>query len=175
MPRPVIIVEYDHQWPILYEEEGRLILGVVGHRVLAVEHIGSTAVPGLGAKPIIDMMAGVHRPSDADDCVPLLREIGYTDVTPEPEDPDWYYCLGKGPHSVGCHLHLMKFGSDSWERHLLFRDYLRTHPHVAQQYYETKRKLAAKLGFDRAAYTEAKTSFIESVIARARRDCTSPT
>ena len=169
MPRPVIIAEYDHQWPILYAEEERLILGVVGHRVLVVEHIGSTAVPGLGAKPIIDMMAGVHRPSDADDCVPLLREIGYTDVTPEPEDPDGYYCLGKGPHRVGYHLHLARFMSDHWEKHLLFRDYLRAHPEVAQQYYEVKKKLATTYRSDRETYTEAKTSFIESVIAQARQ------
>lgn len=167
MPRPVVIVDYDPQWPILYEEEKRLILEAVGHKVLAVEHIGSTAVRGLGAKPIIDMMTGVHKPSDADECLPLLQDIGYTSVTPQPEDPDHYYCLGKGPHSVVYHLHLMKFGSYSWEKHLLFRDHLRTHPDVAQQYCEIKKKLAAKHGSDRAAYTEAKTSFIEHVIAQA--------
>lgn len=167
VPSPVVIVDYDPPWPILYEEEKRRILEAVGHKVLAVEHIGSTAVPGLGAKPIIDMMAGVHQSTDADDCIPMLKDIGYTDVTPLPEFPDWYYCLGKSPHSVGYHLHLVKFGSDHWEKHLLFRDLLRTHPELAQQYYELKRELASKYGSDRNAYTESKTSFIESVIAQA--------
>lgn len=167
MVSQVIIVDYDPQWPILYEEEKRLILRVVGHKVLAIEHVGSTAVPGLGAKPIIDMMSGVRQSPDAEECIPLLRDIGYTSVTPQPDDPDHYYCLGKGPHSVGYHLHLMKFGSDSWEKHLLFRDYLRTHPSVSQQYYEIKKKLADEHRLDRAAYTEAKTSFIETVVARA--------
>lgn len=167
MPSPVIIVEYDPQWPILYEEEKRRILEAVGHKVLAIDHIGSTAVPGLGAKPIIDIMAGVHQLADADECLPCLQKIGYIDVTPEPENPEWYYCLGKGPHSTGYHLHLVKFMNDHWRRHLLFRDFLRTHPEVAQQYYELKKKLALEYGSDRVGYTNAKTSFIESATARA--------
>lgn len=98
-----------------------------------------------------------------------LKDIGYTDVTPLPEEPDRYYCLRKGLHSVGYHLHLVKFGSDQWEKHLLFCEYLRTHPDIAQQYYEIKKKLAAKHGSERAAYTEAKTSFIEAVVDQARK------
>lgn len=178
MPRPVIIVEYDPQWPILYGEEKLRIIEAVGHKVLAIEHIGSTAVLGLGAKPIIDIMAGVRKATDAEECLPLLRDIGYTDVTPEPEEEDWHYCLGKGPHtdaelSATYHLHLVNFMSDHWKKHLLFRDFLRTHPEVAQQYYELKKKLAAKHGSDRNAYTEAKTPFIELVIAQARQQITS--
>ena len=169
MPSPVVILDYDPRWPNLYEEEKRRILEAIGHKVLAIEHIGSTAIPGLGAKPIIDMMAGVHQPSDADECIPLLKDIGYTSVTPQPDDLEHYYCLGKGSHSVGYHLHLIKFGSYSWKKHLLFRDYLRAHPDVAQHYYEIKKRLTAEYGYDRAAYTKAKTSFIENVVAQARK------
>lgn len=136
---------------------------------MAVEHIGSTAVPGLGAKPIMDVMAGVRGPSEAEDCIPPLRNVGYTSVTPQPNDSDHYYCLGKGPHSVGYHLHLVKFVSDSWDRHLLFRDHLRSHPDVARLYYELKKELAEKYRSDRAAYTAAKTLFIEKEVAQARR------
>ena len=168
MSRLIVIADYDPQWPVLYEEEKNQILEAVGHKILAFEHIGSTAVPGLGAKPIIDMMAGVHHSSDAEECIPLLRDIGYTSVTPQPDDPDHYYCLGKGPHSVGYHLHLMKFRSNSWEKHLLFRDYLRTNPDVANQYHDLKKKLVTKHGSDRATYTRAKTLFIEAVVAKAR-------
>jgi GrpB-like predicted nucleotidyltransferase (UPF0157 family) len=175
MPHPVIIVDYDPQWPVLYEEERRRILEVVGHKVLAIEHIGSTAVPGLGAKPIIDMMAGVRESTDADECLPPLEKIGYRDVAPQPNNLEWYYCLGKGPHSTGYHLHLVKFVSPHWRRHLLFRNYLRTHPEAAQRYYELKKKLAAKHGSDRIGYTDAKTSFIESIIAQALQEGTSPT
>ena len=113
MPRTVTIVDYDPQWPILYEEEKSSILEVAGHKILAIEHIGSTAVPGLAAKPIVDIMAGVEGEAVADECVRLLHTIGYGDVTPEPETLDWYYCLGKGFHSVGYPLHLVRHGSAS--------------------------------------------------------------
>lgn len=174
MSRPVIIVGYDPQWPTIYEEEKRRILDVVGNKVLCIEHIGSTAVTGLGAKPIIDIMAGVNDLADADELLPLLREIGYEDVTPEPGNPEWYYCLGKvyrgeKARLQNFHLHLMKFGSETWERHMLFRDFLRIHPEVAQKYDSLKRKMAAKHGFDREGYTKAKTEFIDSVVAQAHR------
>ena len=168
MAHPVVIVDYDPRWPILYEDEKGRILDVIGHKVLAIEHIGSTAVQGLGAKPIVDIMACVRGSSDADESVPILRNIGYDDVTHQEGHPDWYYCLGKGIQNTGYHLHLMRYMSDFSKKHLLFRDYLRTHPDVAQRYLELKRGLAAKYGSDRVGYTESKTSFIESVVARAR-------
>lgn len=174
MSRPVTIVDYDSRWPILYEEEKRRILEAVGHKASAIEHIGSTAVPGLGGKPIIDMMAGVHQSTEADECVPLLRDLGYRDVTPEPDEPDWHYCLSK-PYQgetaklENFHLHFVKFMSDHWKRHLFFRDFLRTHPDVAKQYYKLKKKLATKYGSNRIGYTEAKTSFIESITAQDRQ------
>jgi GrpB-like predicted nucleotidyltransferase (UPF0157 family) len=148
----------------MYEEEKRRIFGAVEDKILSIEHIGSTAVPGLEAKPIIDMMAGVRGSVDADNCVPELRDIGYDDITPQPGNPEWFYCLGRGHHSPGYHLHLVKFMSDHWVRHLMFRDILRTHPEVARRYGELKRKLASELSSDRTAYTDAKTSFIQSVI-----------
>ncbi|MEM2905857.1 MAG: GrpB family protein [Candidatus Bathyarchaeia archaeon] len=168
MSRLVVIVDYDPRWPSLYEEEKRRILSVIGHKVLALEHIGSTAVPGLGAKPIIDIMACVSGPSDADECIPLLAGIGYLDVTREEGDPDWYCCLGKASHSVGYHLHLVRYMGDFARKHLLFRDFLRSHPDTAREYYELKKRMAARYGSDRRAYTESKTSFIEGVVARAR-------
>jgi len=164
MPGPVIIVNYDPNWPTLYEKEKDHILEAIGHKVLAIEHMGSTAVPGLGAKPIIDIMAGVGGKGDADECLLPLQKIGYTDVTPEPDNSEWFYCLGKGAHSVGYHLHLVKFPSDRWNRQLFFRDYLRSHPVVAKEYFMLKKKLSKKYGIDRVGYTEAKTAFIEKVI-----------
>jgi len=170
MPNKVIIVEYDPRWHEIYQEEKQRVLGVLGERALSIEHIGSTAVPGLGAKPIIDMMVGVRDEETGDECQRLLYDAGYTDVTPEPEEPDWYYCLGKGPHSVGFHLHLVRHGSGFRERHLEFRDYLREHPETAREYYELKKGLAEEHGSGRLAYTEAKTEFIESVVAKAKEE-----
>ncbi len=120
MSRPVVIVDYDPRWPVIYEEEKLLILSVDGYRILGVEHIGSTAVVGLGAKPIVDIMVGISGLSEADDLLLLLREIGYKDVTRQLDDSEWYYCLGKIIHGEevwlqNFHLHLIKFRSETWD------------------------------------------------------------
>lgn len=170
MADPVIIFDYNPQWPIVYEEEKNRILGVIGHKVVTIEHIGSTAVPGLGAKPIIDIIVGVRRLADADECIKPLQSIGYEYVPEyEADIPERRY-FRKGPANAHYHLHIVEVTSDFWERHLLFRDFLRTHPEGAQQYLELKKDLAAKYGTERESYTEAKTSFIEQVVEHARID-----
>ncbi len=168
MAEPVVIVDYDSQWPLLYEREKTRILATTGHLISTVEHVGSTAIPGLGAKPIIDIIAGGERLTDAEQCIPLLQSIGYEYVhysiagIPERRyfDKD-----AQGRHTY--HLHMVEITSDFWRRHILFRDYLRTHPEVAQAYYELKVALAIRFRDDRNAYTEAKTAFIRSIEAKA--------
>jgi len=169
IPRPITIVPYDPSWPVFYEEEKSRILQAIGEFVVDIDHIGSTAVPGLSAKPIIDIMAGLRGPSDAEVCLPLLGELGYDDVTPEPEEDDWYYCLGRGIHSIGYHLHLVKAGSQFQERHILFRDYLRTSQEDARRYQALKERLAFEYRDMREEYTNAKTEFIESIIEKAKK------
>jgi GrpB-like predicted nucleotidyltransferase (UPF0157 family) len=120
-------------------------------------------------------MAGVNGLTDANELLPLLLEIGYDDVTPEPGDSEWYYCLGKvyrgeNERLENFHLHLIKFRSETWDRHALFRDFLRTHHEVAEKYDRLKREMAMKYGSDREGYTNAKTEFIVSVVANARRE-----
>ena len=168
MEYPVVIVEYNPQWPIFYEEEKTRILGLIGNIVVAIEHIGSTAVLGLGAKPIIDIMVAIHQLDDAKECILPLQSLGY-EYIPEYEDtmPERRY-FHKGPPGARTHhVHMVELASDFWERHLLFRDFLRTHPEVASQYYQLKQELATKYGSNREGYTEAKTTFIESIITRA--------
>jgi GrpB-like predicted nucleotidyltransferase (UPF0157 family) len=169
MKAPVVIVDYDPEWPRLYEEEKDRILGVIGHAVIAIEHIGSTAVPGLGAKPIIDIMVAVRCLTDAEGCIEPLETIGY-EYVPEYNDiiPERRYFHKGSPAERTHHLHMVELKSDFWETHLLFRDFLCTHPEEAQQYYLLKRELAEKFGSDREGYTDAKTSFIESAVARVR-------
>ena len=172
MPRPVRIVPYDPRWPNDYDAERRRILNAVGDIIVSLNHVGSTSVTELGGKPIVDIMAGVRNAFAADACLPPLREIGYDDVTPEPQDPDWHYCLGKRPSRsrpslLYIHLHLFTYGSAHWEKHLLFRDYLRAHPEIAREYYGLKRRLASHHGSDREGYTYAKTVFIDAIVAKA--------
>jgi len=166
---PVIIADYDPQWPAQYEEEKERILGLIEDKVVAIEHIGSTAVPGLGAKPIIDITIAVQRLADAEECIEPLAIIGH-EYHPEGEVgfPERRFFHKGAPEVPTYHLHMVELTSDFWERHLLFRDFLRAHPEVAEQYYELKKGLAAEYGEDREGYTEAKTSFIEGVVARAR-------
>ena len=166
MNGPVLIVNYDPQWPTFYESETKLIRRVLSGRILAIEHIGSTAVPNLGGKNIVDIMAGVNSQEEAKQCLAPLERIGYTEVIPQADNADWYYCLEKSKQTPGYHLHLVRFGSEHWKKHIVFRDFLRKNPEVAQEYFALKKELAAKYGTDRLGYTEAKTVFIESVIAR---------
>ena len=167
--RKVVIVYYDPQWPRLYEKERALIQKVIGHIIVVIEHIGSTAAPGLGAKPIIDIMVAVNHLKDAEKCIKPLESIGY-EYVPEYEEsiPERrYFHKGHPPKEQHYHLHMVELTSDFWKKHSLFRDYLRTHPKVAQEYYELKKRLAVKYGSDSEGYTEAKTSFIESIVAKA--------
>ena len=153
----------------MFEEERALILGVVGHAIIAIEHVSSTAVPGLGAKPVIDITAAVRRLAVAEQCVEALQGIGYGYV-PAYEDviPERRY-FHKGPYqSRTHHLHMVELTSEFWERHLLFRDFLRANPDVAQEYEALKRQLAEQFGTDRVGYSEAKTPFIRAVEERVR-------
>ena len=173
MSYPVVIINYDTRWPLIYEEEKRRILDVGSHKILCLEHIGSTSVVGLGAKPIIDIMAGVNGLSDADELLPVLRAIDYKSSVRQSSDPEWYYCLskiicGKEAWLQNFHLHLIKFKSQTWKKHILFRDFLRNHSEDAQKYDKLKRMLAAQYGIDRESYTNAKTEFIASVSAQSK-------
>ncbi|HUS77239.1 MAG TPA: GrpB family protein [Patescibacteria group bacterium] len=168
--RAVRIVEYDPNWPNRFEWERARVMGVIGDHVLAVEHMGSTSVPGLGAKPIIDIMAGVRDRETADLCQGLLFIEGYDDVTPEPGQTEWFYCLGTDGGDLYFHLHLVIFESSHWKRQLMFRDYMRGHPERAREYYEMKVRLAADYGSDRQGYTEAKTRFILKTLELAEKE-----
>jgi GrpB-like predicted nucleotidyltransferase (UPF0157 family) len=168
---PVVIVDYDARWPAMYEEERQRVLNATGELIVAIEHIGSTAVPGLGAKPIIDLMAAVRRLTDAEECIEPLESVGY-EYVPEYNKimPERRYFHKGPPERRTHHLHIVELTGDFWTRHLLFRDYLRAHPKEAQKYYRLKKDLSAKYHTDREGYTEAKSSFIESVISKAQAE-----
>ena len=139
------MTEYDSKWPSQYEEEKSRITAVIGRNVVAIEHIGSRAVPGLGAKPIIDIMEGVRQLADAELCIELVHNIGY-EYVPEYEAsiPERRYFREGPPGERTHHIHMVELYSDFWERHLLFRDFVCAHPEVAQQYYELKKELAKR-------------------------------
>ena len=166
--REVIVVDYDSSWPARYERERASIveaLGDVMEGVDGIEHVGSTAVPGMAAKPIIDIMVGIRELPVGERCVQPLESLGY-EYRGDAGIPDRYYFRKGNPRSH--HLHMVEHGSEFWERHLRFRDLLRERPAVAREYAALKKELAVQYRTDRLAYTEAKTPFIESALARER-------
>lgn len=159
------IVEYDQRWPALYEEEKAIVVAATGIEADRVEHIGSTAVPGLGAKPIIDLMVGVPRVDSAQRQIKALEGVGY-ECRGETV-PGTLYIRKAEPRRFN--LHLTQWEGTFWLEKLLFRDFLRMHPETARQYEDLKRELMARLASDPPAYNDAKASFIESVVQQAHR------
>ena len=158
------VVDYDPQWPGLFRREADRIGAVLGERVVQLEHIGSTSVPGLAAKPIIDILLVVADPADEPAWLPDLEGAGYRLVIRE---PDWYQhrCL-KGP-DTNVNLHVYPAGCPEIERNLVFRDRLRGHPEDRAHYQRVKRDLAERDWTYVQEYADAKTEVVEAIIARA--------
>jgi GrpB-like predicted nucleotidyltransferase (UPF0157 family) len=162
---PIHLAAYDPAWPALFERENERIRRVLGDQVLQLEHIGSTAVPGLAAKPIIDICLVVADPADEAAYVPALEAAGYVLWIRE---TDWFeHRLLKGP-DTDINLHVYPDGCQEIERYLLFRDRLRSNPEERELYLRTKRELAAKRWKYVQNYADAKSGVVEAIIARAR-------
>ena len=167
--QPVEVVDYDHSWPAQYAEERDRIAAAIGDAALAIEHVGGTAVPGLPAKPVIDLMVGVEDIERAGPAVAGLINLGYEYVPEfESELPDRRYFRRGAPESH--HVHMVSASSDFFQEHLLFRDWLREHPQAAEEYGKLKRGLASRHRLDRDAYRAGKLPFIDTVVAAARRE-----
>lgn len=162
------VVPYDPGWPARFQRERAALLEVFAGQAAEVEHVGSTAVPGLWAKPILDVMLGVASLSEIPPRIGDLEALGYQYV-PGYEDrmPDRRYFRRPARHPRSHHLHCVVTGGAFWVRHLAFRDHLRSDPETARAYGELKRVLARRYGSDRTGYLEARSDFIAGVLARA--------
>jgi GrpB-like predicted nucleotidyltransferase (UPF0157 family) len=163
----VQVVDYDPAWPALFRREAERIRAVLGERVVLLEHVGSTSVPGLAAKPVIDILLVVPDSADEPAWLPDLEAAGYTLVIRE---PDWYQhrCL-KGP-DTNLNLHVYSPRCSEIERYLTFRDRLRAHPGDRASYQRVKRELAERDWTYVQEYADAKGEVVEAIIARARAD-----
>lgn len=156
--------EYDRAWPDLYEAEATRINKALGDRIIRLEHVGSTSVPGLCAKPIIDILLEVADSSNERAWLPLLEAKGYTLKIRE---PDWHqHRMLKGP-DTDLNLHVFSAGSSESERLLRLRDWLRLHPDDRREYEAAKRELAGRTWKYVQHYADAKTQVIEAILARA--------
>jgi GrpB-like predicted nucleotidyltransferase (UPF0157 family) len=164
MADPVVIVDYDPHWAKMFAEEEARIVEALRGLDAAVEHVGSTSVPGLAAKPIIDILIFVPDPEAAEKAIAPITALGY-DYRGELGIPGRLYFSGSHPHKY--HLHMYPRGHPEIARLLLFRDYLRANSDAARDYAELKRALAEKFRDNREGYTEAKSDFIRSVEKRA--------
>jgi GrpB-like predicted nucleotidyltransferase (UPF0157 family) len=163
---PVELVAYDSAWPTLFQHESRELRRVLDAWLTGpIEHIGSTAVAGICAKPVIDIMAGVR---DLDTSRPAIEAAATMGYCYGPYQPDLRHWFCKPSLSFRTHhLHLVPLSSPQWVRPIAFREYLRTHPDVAAEYDSLKRSLASQFRLDREAYTRAKSPFIDVVTEKA--------
>ncbi len=161
---PIELVDYDEAWPTRFEREARRIRAALGVRALLVEHAGSTSVPGLVAKPIIDIVLAVPDSAKEDDYVPALEVERYELRIRE---PDWYEhrVLKKSDPSVN--LHVFSAGCEEIDRMLAFRDHLRASEADRELYERTKRELAAREWAYVQDYADAKSEIVEEIVSRA--------
>src|SRR6266571_5611679 len=162
---PIQIVDYDPEWPRLYEREAERVQSALGDRVLLLEHVGSTSVPGLAAKPRIDMLLVVADSADEPAYAPALEAAGYLLRIRE---PDWHeHRLFKGP-DTNINLHVFTTGSEEIRRVLILRDWLRTNEADRQLYARTKQRLASRKWKYVQNYADAKSEVIAGILKRAQ-------
>ena len=161
---PVHLAEYDPQWPVLFAREADRIRAVLGSRAVLLEHAGSTSVPGLAAKPIIDILLVVPDPADESRYLPPLEQAGYRLVIRE---PGWHeHRALKGP-DTDINLHVHGPASPEIERHLRFRDHLRADDADRELYQRAKRELAARDWTYIQQYADAKSAVVEEILSRS--------
>jgi GrpB-like predicted nucleotidyltransferase (UPF0157 family) len=161
----VRLVPYDSRWPVLFLDEAERIRSIAGADLpLAIEHVGSTAIPGLAAKPILDLLGGYPRGASVSTYVDALTRAGYQHRG-EQGIPGREFFRRGDPRSY--HFHLAEKGGTFWREHLAFRDALRTQPELRDAYAALKVQLAQKYPYDREAYIEGKTEFVRKVVGAA--------
>jgi GrpB-like predicted nucleotidyltransferase (UPF0157 family) len=166
----VLIAPYDPRWPDAFATEAaRLRAALPADLVIGIEHFGSTAVPGMAAKPIIDILVAVTSLDRARAvAVPAISALGYLYWEDNPKPDRMFFVKGLPPHGArrSHHVHLTEPDGEMWRRRLKLRDLLRADPAEAGRYEALKRDLAARYPTDREAYTDAKTDYLESLYRR---------
>jgi GrpB-like predicted nucleotidyltransferase (UPF0157 family) len=158
---------YEPNWPRLFLAEKEQLCASLQNHILDIQHIGSTSIPGMTAKPILDIGVAVSNFEEAIQCVPLLEQIGYK-YKGENGIARRHYFVKGNPRTH--HLHMLEVTSEEWKSHLLFRDYLCDNAEVAQAYASLKQTLAMRFTNDRAAYQAGKEHFIRSVLEQANEE-----
>jgi len=162
----VEVVSYDPSWPVRYEQMRSRLAHVLGPTAARIEHVGSTAVPGLAAKPVVDIQVSVGDLDAETAYRPAIESLGFG---LRYRKEDWRYFRPVPGIPRDFQVHVCQTGSKWERRHLLFRDYMRTHPDRAAEYGALKRDLAPQFGLDRVGYTDAKAPFIDAALRDAEK------
>ena len=163
----VLLVPSDPAWPARFAREAERLRAAAGEIPVTIEHIGSTAVPKLLAKPTIDILVGAGALEPADELVPRFEKLGYVYVKAYEEKLPMRRFLRTGSRTHN--LHVVEKGGAFWQEHVAFRDWLRTHPDDVRRYAFLKQQLVQRFGSDRDRYTEAKAPFIAEILREAMR------
>ena len=171
----IFLVPYDEKWQALAAQEIAAIQRAISNTKFEIEHIGSTAIPGLAAKPVIDLLIGVDSLPDATKFIQPLEAMGYSYWRDNPKT--WHFFFVKGlPLAGGAgrthHVHIYEKNHIEFQKKLLFRNYLRAHSDSAQEYLRLKTDLSQRFQADREAYTDGKTDFVNSILKLAGLDGT---
>jgi GrpB-like predicted nucleotidyltransferase (UPF0157 family) len=160
--------DYNPEWPGAFAAERERLVALLPRLFVELQHVGSTAVPGLSAKPIIDVLAGVRSMAETESLAERICKCGYTtsaEFNATLSERLWFMRWANGHRTH--HLHVVAHGGEVWHEHLNFRDALRFHPELAARYAALKFELAQRHSTDRAAYTDAKSEFVRSVLQSA--------
>ncbi|AZV41811.1 GrpB family protein [Peribacillus asahii] len=169
MDKEITIEDYNSNWSKQFKEEKVKLKEILADKAISIEHIGSTSVEGLGAKPILDIAIGVNDLEVVGEFIEPLKQIGYEFVYHK-ELPERRF-FRKGQWRAGTHhLHFYQFEGEHWNNQILFRNYLRNNPDVLKEYHQLKVDLAKKFRFDRVSYTENKDPFIQNVLQKAKKE-----
>jgi GrpB-like predicted nucleotidyltransferase (UPF0157 family) len=161
----VQLLPHDEHWHQLFAVEKALLQKAIGEFVVAVEHVGSTSVCGIAAKPILDIVVAISDKANGENCIAPLENLGYTYRGENGIAGRFYFV--KGAPARTHHLHMLLADSLELRNHLFFRDYLRANPESAAEYDKLKRDLANKYGNDRDAYLDGKAAFVESILQKS--------
>ena len=175
MPDPIVIVEYDPSWPAIFEQLRQVYADCLGDCLQAIEHVGSTSVPGLAAKPILDIDLVLRATGDLAEVIRRLGTLGYTHVGDQGiagreafkrQDEGVPWGSPSGKIWMAHHLYAVTADSHELQSHLVFREALRADPSLVKEYAALKQELALRFRDDREAYTLAKSDFIEAVLGQ---------
>ena len=165
----VKLIPYDPEWAKIFDVEKNKIKSIFGEKALGIEHVEPTAIPGMDAKPILDLMVAVEQIENFSVFTSMLKTLGYEFRRDNRSDQE-HVLYVKGPEDDRTHyLKLTTPGSSFWREHILFRDYLIHHPEHAEEYRKLKHELLEKYSGERTNYTEDKADFIKSIIKLAEQ------